>query len=160
MSARVSLERFRALLEAYGARPSLWPEAEREAALALRDGSSEAQALFDAEAALDQHFAAVAEPVLAPDFLRRLNEVPLRAPQKRAFFSLRGLWLPAVSWALAAVVGIGWGVSAAPVGEDEVDYEQSVLAVDTGTPGTAPAPSSLDDDMAALARGTLVEFEE
>ena len=160
MSGRMSLERFRALLEAYGARPSLWPEAERQAALAFRDGSSEGRALFDAEAALDLEFAAVADPVLEPDFLRRLNEVPLRAPQKRAFFSLGRLWLPAVSWALAAVVGVGWGVSAAPVGDEEVDYEQSVLAVDSGTPGTSPVASSVDDDMAALARGTLVEFEE
>ena len=84
MKTPLSLERFRALIAAYGARPELWPEAERAAALALRDASAEARGLFEEEAALDATLGALPEPDVSPGFLRRLNEVPLRAPQKRS----------------------------------------------------------------------------
>lgn len=157
MSTRaVSLERFRALLDAYGARPELWPAEERPAALALRDVSPEARALFDAEIALDAEFAGVVDPELDPSFLRRLNEVPLRAPQKRAWFSLRGLWLPAASWAFAAVLGLGFGLTAEPLAEE--DGTEPVAAASAVAPDTAP--SLAEDDISALARGALFDFEE
>jgi hypothetical protein len=153
----LSLERFRALLEAYGARPELWPAAERAAALALRDGSVEARALFEAELGLDVEFAGVVDPELAPDLMRRLNEVPLRAPQKRAWFSLRGLWVPAASWAFAAAVGLGFGLSTEPFG-DEADVTTTVASASATAPDTA-APLG-DDDITALAGGVLGDFEE
>jgi len=153
---RLSLERFRALLNAYGARPELWPAEERTPALALRDASSEARTLFDAELALDAALARVVDAQLDPSFLRRLNEVPLRAPQKRAWLSLRGLWLPAVSWAFAAALGLGFGLNAEPLDDDVDTAEMATAAV------VAPdAPASLaDDDISALARGVLIDFEE
>jgi hypothetical protein len=154
---RVSLERFRTLLEAYGARPELWPVEERAPALALRDASAEARALFDAELALDAAFAGVVDAELDPGFLRRLNEVPLRAPQKRAWFSLRGLWVPAVSWAFAAAVGLGFGLTTEPFGE-EADATEPVASAAVVAPDATA--SVTDDDMSALARGVLGDFEE
>lgn len=158
MSTRgISLERFRALLAAYGARPELWPAQERPAALALRDASAEARALFDAEHALDAEFAGVVDAELAPSLLRRLNEVPLRAPQKRAWFSLRRMWLPAASWAFAAVLGLGFGLTTEPFAE-EADGTEPVAAASAVAPDTAA--SLVEDDISALARGALVDFEE
>ncbi len=158
MSTPLSLERFAALLEAYGARPELWPATERDAALALRDASSEARALFDAEVAFDLELSAVPGPELGGDFLRRLNEVPLRAPQKRALFSARGWWVPALSWAFAGVLGLGFGLSTEL--PDEEDLATSVVAVDSAAPTATATTTMPDDDFSALARGSLTELEE
>jgi hypothetical protein len=49
----MTLERFTAMVDAYGATPERWPEAERAGALALLAQSSDARTLRDAAAALD-----------------------------------------------------------------------------------------------------------
>jgi hypothetical protein len=149
MTQPLSFERFVALLEAYGARPELWPLAERDAALALRDASPEARALFDAEGALDASFEALSEPELAPDLLRRLNEVPLRAAQPRRWFSLRAAWIPAVSWAFAAVLGVGLGFTTEPFGTDEADAT-AVATIDSAAPTDSAAAWAADDDSSAF----------
>jgi hypothetical protein len=153
----MTLERFAALLAAYGARPELWPDAERDAALAFRDARPEARASFDAELGLDAVFASEPTPELDPSFLRRLNEVPLRAPQKRARWSLREWWLPAVGWAFAAAMGIGLGVTTEPSDDVETPAVAAVAGVDSGA---AASPASVEEDFGALAQGTLVDFEE
>ena len=160
MSTPLSFERFGALLAAYGARPELWPAAEREAALALRDASVEARALFDAEVLLDASFAALPEPDLAPDFLRRLNEVPLRIAQKRRFFSFRAAWVPAVSWAFAAVLGVGLGFTTQPFDTDEPDTGTTVAAIDSATANGSDAASAPDEDLSALTLDALDALEE
>jgi len=155
----LSFERFSALLEAYGARPELWPAAEREAALALRDASTEARVLFDAEATLDASFAALPEPDLAPDFLRRLNEVPVHAAQKRRWFSLRAAWIPAVSWAFAAVLGVGLGFTTQPFDTDEADTTTTTVAtIDSATANDATPVA--DEDLSALTLDAFDELEE
>lgn len=159
MKTPLSLERFRALIAAYGARPELWPDAERAAALALRDASPEARALFDEEVAFDATLGALPEPDVSPDFLRRLNEVPLRAPQKRRWLSLPGLWVPALSWAFAAVLGLGLGFSTEPLETDDADAT-TVAAVDSATQSGADTASTADEDFSALALDALDELEE
>jgi hypothetical protein len=156
----LSLERFRALIAAYGARPELWPDTERAAALALRDASAEARALFDEEAALDATLGALPAPEVSPDFLRRLNEVPLRAPQKRRWFALPRLWIPAVSWAFAAVLGLGLGFSTDALETDEADGGTSVAAVDSAAPSGEGATVTGEEDLSALALDALDELEE
>jgi hypothetical protein len=91
--------------------------------------------------------------------LRRLNEVPLRALQKRAFWSLRGLWVPAVSWAFAAAVGLGFGLTTEPM-DDEADTTTSVAAAESAAPGPTASSSASEDDLSALAQGALNELEE
>ena len=49
----MSLERLRALLDAYGANPDRWPPEERMAALALLEQSPQAQRWHDASARID-----------------------------------------------------------------------------------------------------------
>jgi hypothetical protein len=53
MADEMTLDRLGALLDACGARPERWPDAERPAALALLFASREARARRDAAAALD-----------------------------------------------------------------------------------------------------------
>ena len=158
MTQTLSLERFRALVEAYGARPEVWPASEREAALSLCAASPEARALVAAESLLDAELAAGAPPELDPDFLRRLNEVPLRVPQ-HARWSLRHWLVPSLSWAFAAVVGLGIGLTSDPW-DEPADVSAAVASADSATPSASNAAPVLDDDQSALAGGALIELEE
>ena len=67
-------ERFAALIEAYGSRPNRWPEAERDAALALLASSSWARRLRDEAAALDALLDRATVPeVLGPEMSAMLS---------------------------------------------------------------------------------------
>ena len=156
MSSELSLERFSALLAAYGARFELWPEAEREAARSLAGSSAEARALVAAEVELDAEFAASEPPEPRAEFWRRVNEVPLRAPQRRRLWPFGGAWVPAFGWAFAACVGLGLGFVAGPLDTGELDQPSAVASADSAVPDATP----LDDDFTELARGTLVDWEE
>jgi len=152
----LSLERFRALLSAYGGRSELWPEAERAAAQALCAGSAEARALLAVEAELDAQLSSVAvPPEPGPELWRRLNEVPLRAPQKRVWWPFRSAWIPAFAWALSAVVGVGWGLESAPLDSEDAT-SASVATADAATASTLTPV----DEFAALAGGSLPELED
>lgn len=165
MSAPLSFERFGELVAAYGGRLELWPDGERAAAESLLESSEAARALLAAEAELDVMFD---EPSAAPEpsaaLMRRLNEIPLRSPQRSAWWPFRRAWIPAVAWAFAAAVGVSWGVVGTPFDDGEL-AATSALGVDSAAPdGAAPAApdgaAPADEDLIALARGTLVDFEE
>ena len=49
----MSLERFTAIVEAYGGSPARWPDAERAAAIAFLNGSIDAKRLVDEAESLD-----------------------------------------------------------------------------------------------------------
>lgn len=157
MSRSLSFERFSELVSAYGGRLELWPDAEKAAAAALLESSAPARALLSAEAELDAMFT---EPSAAPEpsaaLLRRLNEIPLRAQQRSVWWPFRRAWIPAVGWAFAAALGVGWGIVGTPFEDSEL-ATASALTADAGTPDGSTAP---DDDLTALARGTLVELQE
>jgi hypothetical protein len=155
MTPPLSLARFGALLEAYGARLELWPEAERDAARALLETSLEARELRAAEAALDAAFESAPEPELSAALMRRLNEVPIRTPQRRALWPFRSVWVPALGWALAAAVGLGIGFQTAPFESDTATFAESATS-DNAASGDEPAA---DDDFMALASGSLAELE-
>jgi hypothetical protein len=157
MTRPLTLERFRALTLAYGGRLELWPSAERAAARATCAESAEARALLLAEAGLDEALASESvTPDLGPDLWRRLNELPVRTPQRRVFWPFRRAWIPAVSWALAAVVGFTWGLETAPFEPEDPEVSGSVAAVGSASPDSV----SVDDDLVLLAGGSLAELEE
>jgi hypothetical protein len=157
MKRSLELERFRALTLSYGGRLERWPSREREAARALCAESAEARALLAAEAGLDEALASAAPaPDLPPELWRRLNELPARAPQRRLFWPFQRAWIPAVSWALAAVVGVAWGLESAPFESVDSDTGSGVATVDSASPDALSA----DDDLAALVGGSLAELEE
>jgi hypothetical protein len=150
----LALARFRAIVAAYGAKSELWPEAERAAALALCAASAEARALLAEEAELDGVLASALPPP-APDLLRRLNEVPLRTPQHRAWWPFQRAWVPVLGWAFAALLGLGCGLGL-PFEQDEPDVVATVASAGTSAPDSTPA----DDELAALVSGSLAEFTE
>jgi len=110
----MNLERFTAIVDAYGGSPSRWPDAERAAALAFMQTSPEAQRLADEAEALD---SLLDLPETAP-VTRELQERLLaRAPtanMAKPAFNPRGnfgwsRWIPAVAVACSLVLGIATG---------------------------------------------------
>ena len=88
----ISIDRFRTLLDAYGAMAQRWPEAERDAALALVARSAEARTLMDDARKLDDLLDSlpVAEP--SPELAGRiLAAAPVAAPAPAA--SRRSGWV-------------------------------------------------------------------
>jgi hypothetical protein len=146
MSSRgpIDRERVAALIEAYGAEPSRWPEGERAQAQALLASDPELQRMQAQASALDQ-LLALPEPLAPSAELRRaVAEIPLRA-ERGAAVALPWLFASALRSALAAAFVLGLGVLAGT--SASADSLLSSSAVDTGTEQTAvPAEVSVADD--------------
>ena len=100
----VGLKRFEQIIDAYGADPGRWPEAERAEAEALLAASSEARALRDQAARLDAWLDQATTP--------EVSELTTRRILKRAPGSSRVLgWGSGAGWAAAAAAGIVLGLS-------------------------------------------------
>lgn len=110
----LSIERFEALVAAYGADLSRFPASERAAAERTLNTSVRARELLAREAELDAAFVDLPEPELSAGLARRLAEVPLRAPQRR--FGLPSIrWLvPGFGWAAALSFGLWLGMTEVP----------------------------------------------
>ena len=80
----LSLERFAALVEAYGADFERFPLHERSAAKALLLRSREARELLSAAQAFDTILAAARENLPTPALEARLDSIPQRFAQERA----------------------------------------------------------------------------
>jgi hypothetical protein len=142
----MTLDRFAVLLEAYGADPARWPDAERAAACALLDRSSEARARRDAAAALDALLdrAAAVEPssTLAARILAQ-------APRRPKVIRLRARVGAAVGLAAAASLALWltWRPGAprtlepaavARLGEYQTPTDALLSAVDLDADDTMP----------------------
>lgn len=149
----MTLSRFRWLVAAYGSELSRWPAGERDAAEALLRVSEPAQAALGDEVELDDALNALNAPDVSATLARRLNEIPVRTPEKqRARFPLRRLWVPAFGWAAAAALGFALG-NFADDGDDALSDASRV--VDQTSSETAPS----DDALASLALG-FADLEE
>lgn len=82
--ANVTLERFEALLDAYGAEPERWPSAERDAAKALLESDARAHALHQAALALDSQLERVEVDEPSARLRARVLEIPIRHPREHA----------------------------------------------------------------------------
>jgi hypothetical protein len=134
--------RFRALVEAYGADPGRWPEAEREAALDFVNAEGEgAQRLLDEAAELD-HLLTAAVSVSADSALETaiLANVPgrKRTPQLEPSPRWAGI---AAGVALMLGAGVGW--AAAPASDP---YADLVLAEAFGTLSGEQALDALSEE--------------
>ena len=143
----MTLDRFRALTRAYGARLERWPVAERAAATALFARSAEAKELIEQEQWLDVALSAEAPTALNAAFERKLAEIPVRHPQASLSLFRRWLWAPALGWAVAAVLGVVLGTSFADVDSDASNANES-------------ARISADEAIDALALGDIADWEE
>lgn len=113
-------ERFRTLVDAYGADPARWPARERAAAEALLAGDEQAHAVLDEAAALDRILAG-APPVTAStglrDVIRRMTQdMPQHKPLSlgeilASWLPGRRLWPNLAGLAVALVLGVTLGAS-------------------------------------------------
>jgi hypothetical protein len=154
MNREISLERFAAIVDAYGASPMRWPADERGAAEALLAFSADARALLDEARMLDGVLAAA--PVEAPSdaLVARLMAArprpaaPVPAGKPRSIFRelISAIWpygspaIPAGALAASIMLGIALGsVSeiavlngsqiAAASGDSEADERLIALAL-------------------------------
>ena len=130
----LSLERAVALLDAYGALPERWPEAEREAMLALLAKSPELRAQRDAAAGLDSLLDLWDPQPQLHTFSLPESLSAQQSPKRRwrATF-INDLLNPLVGWqrvAFAAtpiMIGFFWGLQGANTVEDWSAAEFSLL---------------------------------
>ena len=111
---QAGLARFRRIVEAYGAQPRRWPEAERAWALSLLESSAEARAFRDQAAALDalldQAEVTEASPELMADVLAAASPSAWRS-WGSLLWPFGPLWQPAAGLALAALIGVMLGAA-------------------------------------------------
>jgi hypothetical protein len=160
----LSIERYRALLAAYGARLELWPADERDAARALLESSAEARELSREEAGLDALFASAEAPALSAGLSRKLAELPVAEPQPRKLWPFRRTWVPALAWAAAAVLGIALGsVAPDPEGAEAATADTAEAAANAASDDAADAVRDADEDesdLLEMALGPAFELEE
>jgi hypothetical protein len=107
----MNIERFRTMVEAYGANPARWPEADRVAALLFAEQSAEARAALQEAAAFDS-LLDMAETQAATQALedRILATFVERGAEGRAsWFTLR--WIPAAAIACSLALGLAVGAA-------------------------------------------------
>jgi ferric-dicitrate binding protein FerR (iron transport regulator) len=153
MSERtLSIERFEALVAAYGADLARFPAKEREAAERTLASSERARELFTREAALDVALVALPEPEVSRNLARRLAEVPLRSPQRRFGFPRLRWVVPGLGWAAALSFGLWFGMS--EVSDDVVGGDEKAEL--------SNGDASLDEEESdvALMLGSLDELED
>jgi len=107
----MNIERFRTLVEAYGANPARWPEAERVAALLFAEQSPEARDALQEAAAfdslLDMAETQAATRALEDRILARFAERP--AERRTSWLTLR--WIPAAAVACSLALGLAVGAA-------------------------------------------------
>jgi hypothetical protein len=107
----MSLERLRAVLDAYGASPNHWPQTERTSADALIDASPEARAMVAAAAQLDALLDLVQPPAPSAALAQRLQGRRFGWRGLRAvawgetLASHMGRWMTSPKHQVAAVAG-------------------------------------------------------
>lgn len=127
----MTLERFKVLVEAYGANPARWPAEERDVAEAFANATPEAQALLAEARALDHVLDAAATAPVSRDLETRVLD-SFNAPKPRR--ALLPEWMPwpqAAALAASLVLGMFAG-GALPaligVGDAHVSADPSIMA--------------------------------
>jgi len=118
----MTLARFTELLDAYGTRLAQWPDAERDAAAALRAAGGEAARLFAEAEALDGFLDRYeVDDEISPRLRARVLEVPAVAARGKRRIGWRVAWAVAFS----CLIGVVSGALSAP--EASADDEWTEL---------------------------------
>jgi len=130
----MTIDEFRQLAEAWGGTVARWPSAVRADAEALAAGSPHAAAILADADRLDRSLAALRPQVSADRADRLAGRVATRiaAEPAPARGWLQRWFMPATSFASAAVIGVGLGLAlplAPPINGAEL---LTVLVVDAG----------------------------
>ena len=125
----MTLERFGELLDAYGAAPARWPEAQRAAALRLLESEPRARELQRAALELDAALDAFAVPDPSAQLKARVLEIPIRhaaaAPARARWLGWRLLALALIPCALGFLSGT---MTSDPTASDSLDDGWSEVA--------------------------------
>jgi len=135
MSARMTEERFIALLQAYGADLARWPETERVAGEALLlSAGHRLRDFFESERAFDAILAEESGPSPSAGLSRRvLAQFSPPPARRKQLFRLRPRWV--IGWALAAsmAVVLAVGYAAEPATGPNADYDQMLALSGAGS---------------------------
>jgi hypothetical protein len=158
---QMPINRFAAILDAYGAEARRWPAAERSAAEALLAASAEARALQARAAQLDRMLATSASPAPSAALKAAILQAAPRAARTQpagAGESLRGLW-QALLGTLTGELG-GWRPAGAVLGVALLLGVAAGGAVETqsDTQSTAATEQSVDIVQLALFDDPYSEF--
>ena len=115
----MGLDRFRELMEAYGADPQRWPANERAGAETLLAQNADAVTLRRRAASLDALLDSATVPAAAIDAERLIASVTAQPQRSAEIVTLRparrqtgsGFWLKVASLAAAAAIGFLVGVT-------------------------------------------------
>jgi len=134
----MTIERFAALLDAYGADRGRWPEVERATALALLAEDARARALLAEARALDEALDASPAPQVSPALRARvLAAAPTpRQARRWALAAWARMWAPGAGLVAAGLAGVMFGavlnadsdVGAQTLLAEAEPYDEFVLA--------------------------------
>jgi len=128
----LTLERFAALVEAYGGNVERFPAHERVAARALAQRSREAQQMLAGARALDALLASARAELPSMRLERELLKIPERHKQRRSSASVlpfRSRGRAALAAAAAVLLGVlSGGLSPSEGGDDPTSVEQAEIA--------------------------------
>ena len=126
-TTKMTLKRFRSLVEAYGANPRLWPVMERDSAEKFLVGNVKAREIAELSRPLDAALDETPAPKMAdPAFIKRLATIPYAARAAaigveavpatfqeflRGLFPAKSLVPQGLGIAMAGVLGIWLGLS-------------------------------------------------
>jgi len=131
--AGMDLLRFRQIVEAYGGEPSRWPEAERESALALLEGSAEARAARDDAGRLDALLDRAPRQAPSAALIGAVMAARPRSGSRwRSLFVIVPGWQPVAVLMLAAVLGLGLGATGTLIPADGEAVLVDVALLDAG----------------------------
>lgn len=146
----LSLERFGALVEAYGADFERFPVRERSAAKALLLRSRDAQRLLQAAQAFDGILASARENLPTPELEARLDSIPERFAQERAggrLLPFRSRQQTVLAAAAAVLLGLLGGRYAPDEAEPSDTTDSAELASADSVEQTDLASLTFADDL-------------
>lgn len=139
LEPELSLERFGALVEAYGADFERFPQRERAAARALARSSPDAQRLLEAARAFDGLLASVRGDLPHVELEARLDRIPERFAQERRSAALLPFRTRQHTW-LAAAAAVLLGLFSGELAHED----------DTTGGGAIDSSSVVQADIASL----------
>lgn len=137
----MNLERFTAIVDAYGGSPSRWPDAERAAAIAFMKTSADAQRLAEEAESLDSLLDAPETAPATRELQDRILAAMPRAAALRRASSSRwdwSRWIPAAAVMCSLVLGVATGTQLPRL----VGLDDEALALDA----VASALTASSDD--------------
>lgn len=140
----MTLARFEALLDAYGADEARWPKTERDAALALCAVEPRAASLRQAARSLDALLDHAPSHAASAALAARVAEIPLQAARRaQAFWTRERIWGAVLAGVTACVLGALSGAYS--------DAQSSTTDTSASTTTTESSDEAAWDDLATLA---------